>query len=88
MNEPLILGGAFVFTLMVGVFTGLFPAAVLSKFNVVDAVKSGLMSSDNKSSTRGVLVVFQFCISIILIIGTLTIYRQLKRMQSKGCFYP
>jgi putative ABC transport system permease protein len=67
---------------VVGFFAGGYPAFFLSRFRPVDIIKSGFWGARNKLSFRHVLVVFQFSISILLIVGTLVVYRQLDYMKN------
>lgn len=69
-------------TLIVGVISGSYPALYLSHFNPSKVLKSG-NSTKNKNRFRTFLVVFQFTISIALIICTATIYNQLNYIQNK-----
>lgn len=69
--------------IIVGILAGLYPALHLSSFKVVNAVK-GILSKNGKSalSLRQVLLVLQFTISGIMIIGTLVVFKQLKHVQN------
>ncbi len=63
--------------IIIGVIAGIYPSFYLSAFKPIDVLK-GMVSRGSKSSrTRSVLVVFQFTTSIILIIGTFIINRQM-----------
>ena len=63
--------------IIIGVIAGIYPSFYLSSFKPIDVLK-GMVSRGSKSSrTRSILVVFQFTTSIILIIGTFIIYRQM-----------
>ena len=86
-KEPAILISAFLFTIIIGTLTGLFPAFVLTKQSVVSSMKSKFLNSGNKGKSRGVLVIFQFVISIILIICSLLIYEQMQYVQNKKLGY-
>ncbi|MEO9511124.1 MAG: ABC transporter permease [Flavobacteriaceae bacterium] len=67
----------FIAAMVVGFLAGLYPSFYLSRFRPV-AVLKGKLSTGTKSSTlRSSLVVFQFTISIILIIGTLIVNQQM-----------
>lgn len=68
--------------ILVGFLAGIYPAFHLTSFNPATVLKSGKTGS-SKSMLRNVLVVFQFSISMVLIIGTLIIYKQLKFMQAR-----
>ncbi len=70
--------------LFVGVISGFYPSFVLSSFQPIRMLKNEVEQRSNKISFRNILVVFQFAISIILIAGTIIIYKQLQFLQSKN----
>jgi putative ABC transport system permease protein len=73
-------------TLVVGALAGVYPAFFLSSFNPIKVLK-GANQGNRKNLTRSGLVVFQFVVSIALIVATLVVYRQLHFMQDKRLGY-
>lgn len=65
----------------VGLFAGLYPAILLAGFNPANILKGTVPGK--RGALRRVLVVFQFGISIVLIAGTIFIYRQLHFLHQK-----
>jgi putative ABC transport system permease protein len=63
-------------SVVIGILAGLYPSFYLSSFTPISVLKESLSRGSKRSTMRSGLVIFQFTISIILIIGTLTIYRQ------------
>jgi len=68
--------------LVLGVLSGFYPAFYLSSFKPMEVLKSRIGGRKNEFNLRGLLVVFQFVISIFLILGTLVVYLQLDFMQN------
>jgi putative ABC transport system permease protein len=78
----------YIFTLLlislgIGLLAGVYPALVLSSFNPIASLKGRFSSSTRGLFLRRALVVFQFTISIALIIGTAVVYLQLNYMRSQ-----
>jgi len=65
------------FSVVVGLLAGLYPALYLSRFQPIDAIRSGFLAGLGKARFRGSLVMFQFAISIGLMSTTIIIYNQL-----------
>ncbi len=71
------------FTVVVGFLAGGYPALLLSSFNPYRVLKGNVKNSMQHGLLRKILVVFQFTISILLIVGTIIMYRQIKYMLNK-----
>jgi putative ABC transport system permease protein len=82
--NPLIIGGIIIFTILIGLIAGSYPAFYLTSFKPAEVLKGKIRSGFRNSRLRNVLVVFQFIISIALILGSLIVYEQLKFMQEKN----
>jgi putative ABC transport system permease protein len=63
--------------LIVGIVAGIYPAFYLSSFKPVEVLKGSVSRGSKSSTMRSVMVVFQFTTSIVLIIGTFVIYKQM-----------
>lgn len=73
-------GFILLLTMTTGLIAGSYPALLLSSFRPMEVLKGRLKSSGNAPLFRKGLVVFQFVLSIVLIIGTIVVSRQLNYM--------
>lgn len=80
--NPMIILGLLGICLFVGIVSGCYPAFVVSAFAPSDVLK-GKFKITSHSSLRKTLVVFQFVVSIILIISTGHVYKQLEYIRNK-----
>lgn len=80
----LILGGIWLIT---GLLAGIYPAIYLSKFKPVEVMKSNLKGSFGELLARKGLVVFQFSISLLLIIGISVLSKQMNYIQGQNLGY-
>jgi putative ABC transport system permease protein len=86
--SSMILPWLIALPFVVGLMAGLYPAFFLSGFRPIEVLKGKWkIGTKNGGSLRSVLVVFQFTTSIILILGTLVIYRQLHYIQTQNLGY-
>ncbi len=69
--------------LVVGIAAGFYPAFVLASYNPAEVLKGTLNPGSMSKKLRGLLVVFQFTVSIIIIIGSIIVYKQLNYMTEK-----
>jgi putative ABC transport system permease protein len=76
---PLLL----LLAIVTGFLSGSYPALFLSSFNPYEVLKGSVKNSMKNGRLRRVLVVFQFTVSILLIVGTLIMYRQINFMLNK-----
>ena len=74
-------------TLLTGIVSGGYPSLFLSGFNTVNALKGRLNTSFKDVWARKGLVVFQFTISVMLIIAVWVVYKQIEFIQSKNLGY-
>jgi putative ABC transport system permease protein len=78
-NLPILI----VFSVFVGILAGSYPAFFLSSFSPYSILKGNAKKSMKNGALRRVLVVFQFAVSILLIVGTIVMYKQIKFMLGK-----
>jgi putative ABC transport system permease protein len=83
LYDPVFLSGFVLLMIIVGFLAGTYPAFYLTSFNAVDVLKGKLRSGAKNSGLRNSLVVFQFVISIALIIASVMVYQQLSFLQNR-----
>ena len=81
LMHPAAVFGLLLFTLFIGLLAGAYPAFYLTKFRPIDVLKGKLGTGIRNRGLRNSLVTFQFMISIILIVSSLVINKQLGYMR-------
>jgi putative ABC transport system permease protein len=71
-------------TLITGLLSGSYPALLLSRFRPSLLIKGGSATPGSGGGLRRSLVVFQFTLSVIMIVATLVVYLQLRYVQTKN----
>ncbi len=74
-------------SILIGLLAGIYPSFYLSSFKPINVLKGQVSRGIKNSILRNSLVVFQFTTSIILIIGTMVIYRQTHYILNKKAGY-
>ena len=75
--NPFIAIGILIIIFVTGVIAGIYPSFIMAAFQPVSVLKGVHKISDSKISLRKALVVAQFTVSLILLIGTIVISDQL-----------
>lgn len=82
-NDPGLTGFLFAIVLLMAIVSGSYPAIFLSAFHPVEALKGRLKSGNDGRTFRNGLVVFQFTVSIVLIVCTAIVFEQLNFVSEK-----
>ena len=85
--DPVLIALLMGITLITGLVAGSYPAFYLSGFSPIRVLKGKAVVSSTSLWVRKSLVVFQFAISVILIISVLVVYKQMEYVQNKNLGY-
>ncbi len=86
-DHPLLIPGLLLFILLTGIACRQLSSLLFSSFKPVAVLKGKFTAGKGSIGLRSGLVVFQFCISILLIVSTVVVYNQLSYMQHKNLGY-
>jgi putative ABC transport system permease protein len=86
-TQPMFWLSGLLFSLMTGAIAGSYPAFYLSSFEAAKTLKGAFRVGRYASIPRKALVVVQFSVSVILIIGTITVFRQIEFAKSRAVGY-
>ncbi|HTQ63808.1 MAG TPA: ABC transporter permease [Puia sp.] len=87
LSNPFFWGMMIVFVLITGLIAGSYPAFYLSSFNTVRVLKGTFKAGKLASLPRKILVVGQFAVSVILIIGTIVVFKQIQFARNRPLGY-
>lgn len=84
LATPTFLTGVIVLIIVIGLLAGSYPAFYLTSFNPSEVLKGKVRAGLKSKGVRSALVVFQFALSIVLIICTIIGYQQIEFLQSRN----
>ncbi len=82
-GKELLLGGFLVIFLLGSIGSSIYPALLTSKLDIVLAVKGAFKTSKEGLVIRKSLVIFQFMLTTVLVVGTLIIYQQMSHLLNR-----
>jgi putative ABC transport system permease protein len=85
--QPGFIISTLLVTISIGLLSGIYPALAITAFRPVSILKGNFKTSSRGVLLRQSLVVFQFCISVVLIVGTIAIVNQLNYLSNARLGY-
>ena len=86
-HQPFFWAAGAAFVLLTGLIAGSYPALYLSSFRPIKVLKGSFKAGRLAAVPRQVLVVLQFSVSVILIIGTIVVFRQIEYAKDRPVGY-
>ncbi|QRR04047.1 ABC transporter permease [Dyadobacter sandarakinus] len=83
LSDPALWAATLILTLITGLLAGSYPALFLSSLKPIKILKGRLQFGSGPALFRRTLVTFQFCLSIFLIVGMLTVGKQMQYLRTK-----
>ena len=87
LKDPVLLAGILITFAVVALLAGGYPAAYISRYRPISVLKGSSDRGRKSVFFRNTLVVFQFVISILLILSTVVVYNQLQYIQNREMGY-
>jgi len=85
--QPLPIAALLLLCVLIAFASGSYPAFILSNVRLVNILKSGAKLTSSGGSFRKILIIFQFAVSVFLIIATTIVIRQLTYIRHKDLGY-
>lgn len=82
-NPSWILPLLILFAIVIGILSGSYPSFVLASFRPIAVLRGSSKSGNRKSVLRSVLIVLQFTVTVVILLATVVVNRQLVFMQKK-----
>jgi putative ABC transport system permease protein len=83
-TNPILVSGTLIITVTCGLLAGSYPSFVLSRFNPAKVLKGDSQSGFTGSRLRKTLVVIQFATSVILVVGSIAVYKQITYISKRN----
>jgi putative ABC transport system permease protein len=86
IQDPWLIAASFIFIFITALLAGSYPAFFMSRFSILNSLSGKVKLNSRQYLTKG-LVMFQFAIAAVLVIGTLTMYQQINFMLNTDLGY-
>ena len=87
LTDPTLIGSLIGFALLTGILAGSYPALYLSSFKPAAVLKGEVKGSIGELWARKGLVIFQFWLSVMLIVSVIVVYKQIEYVQTQNLGY-